>query len=507
MYYFRKGYNPSLWLLYLAVRAHKTKDLYGVDAALLTEFATLALTGARAAHTQGGPVCYDLMSCAFQPPQLTSSDDSVRSITLGGIFSTSSATHTSQFAQANVVWLPYCSSDAWMGDLNNTLVPGQEYMRVGDMFNGFPGGFRGQRIIRAALTAMTDNLDFGTTENTRLLLGGCTPGVIANLDAVASFLQVGLGFKQTMVTVSGFFDSAALLDVVPMNPHALSLANITEMTFNYVNASGLVAAPCAAAYPNETWKCVFGQYSLPFVRTPYLLAQPQYDRAQLAFNAPKPGSTPASLAYSDAFGQEMQSLVAGLPTAAQLPHSAVFSSACFQYCPSMTSHFWNMAVQPDDEPATSKAGGVLSKHKAADKAMSLQQALNLWFFQNIKSLRVVDTCTGFRCGRCITATSASGAKHTVSTRKNPARLAGPILISLFVFIVLLGCCLALATQEPRGRRFASSRGGLRQEEMPLLQRGVMPAPRPTAAGVAAYANLPPSATTTGSTDHLKAAAA
>jgi hypothetical protein len=444
-------------------------------------------------------VCYDLMSCAFQPPALTSSAGAVRFIQLGGIFSTGGPSHTSQFDEANVVWLPYCSSDAWMGDGNSTVVQGQEFMRVGNMFNGFPGGFRGQRIIKAALTAMANDLYFGATESTRLLLGGCTPGAIANLDAVSSFLQLGLGFKPSMVTVSGFFDSATLLDVIPMNPTALSMANITALTFDYVNAAGLVAPACAATYPNETWRCVFGQYALPFVRTPYLLAQPQFDRAQLAFNAPRPGSTPASLAYADTFGQDTQALIAQLPTPDQLPHSAVFSSACFTYCPSMTAHFWNVEVQHSPAPAT--AASLLDHRKVTNKPLSLQAALNLWYFEQIQNLRVVDPCTGFRCGQCTaTKTGAAAAKKAAKLGKgqgkNASSLAGPILIVLFAILVLLGCCLAMATQDPRGRRYvgrSGGGGGLRNEELPLLPRGVTAMPKKggiTSQGAAAYANLP-----------------
>ena len=452
--------------------------------------------------SQGGPVCYDLMSCAFQPPDLTSSSGAARYIQLGGIFSTGGPSHTSQFDEANVVWLPYCSSDAWMGDSNATLVPGQQFMRVGNMFNGFPGGFRGQRIIKAALTSMANDLYFGATESTRLLLGGCTPGAIANLDAVASFLQLGLGLKPAMVTVSGFFDSATLLDVIPLNPTALSMANITAMTFDYVNAAALVAPACGATYPNETWRCVFGQYALPFVRTPYLLAQPQFDRAQLAFNAPRPGSTPASLAYADTFGADTQALVDQLPTPAQLPRSGVFSSACFTYCPSMTAHFWNVEVQHSPSAAAGLTRSNLFDHrKVTNKPLSLQTALNLWFFEQVDSLRVVDTCTGFRCGQCAaTKTGAAAAKKAArqgkGQGKNASSLAGPILIVLFAILVFLGCCLAMATQDPRGRRYVgkgSGGGGLRNEELPLLPRGVTPMPKKggvTSQGAAAYANLP-----------------
>jgi hypothetical protein len=419
VYYFRKGYNPSLWLMYL----------------------------------QGGPACYDPVSCAAQPPQLVSSAGATRSIFLGGIFATG-ASKSSQFAEANVVWLPYCSSDAWLGDGNSTLVDGQTMMRVGDQFNGFPGGFRGQRIVRAALQSLVRELGFGSVESTRLLLGGCTPGVIPMLDVVADSLP-SLGVKTGMVTVQGLFDSAALVDVAPLDADSPSVANMTSLVFGYVGAEAVPSGACVAAYGQaDGWKCVFGAYALPYVRTPYLLAQPQFDRAQLSYNSPRPGSSPGGVAYAEGFQNAVQSLVQSLPAAGQT-RSAVFSSACFAYCPSLSAAFWNVDVRP--------GGGARSS--AASKPQSLASFLNAWFFENRRSLRLVDACEGWRCGAC-KASKGGGESTSAKALKSHADLAGPILICLFATLVLLGICLALASG-PQPRREAL-RNAMRQEGTPLL---------------------------------------
>ena len=90
-------------------------------------------------------------------------------------------------------------------------------------YAGFAGGFRGQRIINATLASMVKNLGFGSTDSTKLLFGGCTPGVVYNLDNVNNIIR-GLGIKQEMVTVQGIFDSAVVLDVQPLSPTTLPLA-------------------------------------------------------------------------------------------------------------------------------------------------------------------------------------------------------------------------------------------------------------------------------------------
>ena len=99
-------------------------------------------------------------------------------------------------------------------------------------YEGFPGGFRGQRILAATIKSMNKYLGFGATQSTRLLFGGCTPGVVYNLDNVNNIIR-GLGIKQEMVTVQGIFDSAVVLDVQPLSPTTLPLA---------------VRCPCAARH-------------------------------------------------------------------------------------------------------------------------------------------------------------------------------------------------------------------------------------------------------------------
>ena len=280
VFYARKGYNAALWLVWLG----------------------------------GGPSCYDAASCATQPAALTSSSKAPHSLFLSGIFSTSSLSKTISFSDANVVWVPYCSSDQWLGDVGGNQT--EATMGSPPLFQG---GFRGARIVRAVITALVAKSELGAAPSTRLLFGGCTPGAISHLDAVAAQLPG--------VNVQGLFDSAMLVDQEPLVPGRLSLANVTELVFETANASALVAPACAATYPGQLWRCAFGQYSLPFVQTPYLLAQPQFDRAQLSYNDPRPGTTNASIVYADAFQGTVVTVLASLPTAAQ-SHSAVFSAGC-----------------------------------------------------------------------------------------------------------------------------------------------------------------------------------
>ena len=105
-------------------------------------------------------------------PFFTSSTNWPTSLTLGGIFDTDR--RRNPWSGANKVYLAYCSSDAWAGD-------------VGATNSTFGFSFRGQRIIQAALTLLVSNNGLGNTLGHRLLFGGCSAGsrgAMFNLDSV-----------------------------------------------------------------------------------------------------------------------------------------------------------------------------------------------------------------------------------------------------------------------------------------------------------------------------------
>ena len=68
------------------------------------------------APTQGGPTCYDERSCTAQPAYFTGTTSAPHAVFLSGIFTSSGELRNTQFADANTIWVSYCSSDAWAGD-------------------------------------------------------------------------------------------------------------------------------------------------------------------------------------------------------------------------------------------------------------------------------------------------------------------------------------------------------------------------------------------------------
>ena len=189
-----------------------------------------------------------------------------------------------------------------------------------------------------------------------------------------------------------FFDSPLWVDVQPISSAIEPLENETQAVFAFLNATARLGTACEAAYPgDEGWKCLYGQYRLPFVQTPYLLSASQFDKYQLPYNeGVMPPYNGGALAYANAFQAEVRSVVLGLPAAGQ-SQSAVYSSACFQHCVTLGGAFWGVRV----------AGVSLSRYlnywyngAGAGYTPAMVAAVGGWSPQRIEG------CTGFGCGEC-----------------------------------------------------------------------------------------------------------
>lgn len=143
----------------------------------------------------------------------------------------------------------------------------------------FGMNFRGQRIISATLTSISESK--GLTSGADVIFGGCSAGArgaMVTLDNVASMLPTG-------VRVRGLLDSGLWLDETPLDPTAqLSLQEQTQMAQQLYVAQSVIPAGCASAYPGEEWHCIYGQYRMPFVKTSYFINSAQFDSFQMIFD-------------------------------------------------------------------------------------------------------------------------------------------------------------------------------------------------------------------------------
>ena len=242
---------------------------------------------------------------------------------VGGIFETNPK--KTPFAHANKLYLGYCSSDAWSGNAGPTP----------ETFGLF---FRGQRIVEAALKYLVVEHGLGSSSSgaQRMLFGGCSAGARGasfTLDYVPSILERA-GAAPGKVEVRGLLDSSLWINYPPYGaPVVISLMCQTQAISTFINATGRYGDACRALYPDasESWKCLFGQYRMPTLTTPYALNEAQFDSFQIDYDMG--GSNPQSpgqVAFALGFGQAMAAQVKALPTPAQTG-SGVFSSACLHH--------------------------------------------------------------------------------------------------------------------------------------------------------------------------------
>ena len=317
-------------------------------------------------YLQGGMWCYSQQTCeqrSQQTPFLVSSVGLEHSVSMSGVFDTDP--RRNPLAAANKVYVAYCSSDAWAGD-------------AGPDSNPMGWQFRGQRIVNATFHTLVEQHGLGTLPKTKVVFGGCSAGsrgAMFNLDVVTNAV-VPRG-----VEVVGLLDSPLWVDVQPFgdNPNVMPLENETQLIVPYINPSLVLDPDCVATYPgDENWKCLYGQYRLPFLKTPYLLSASQFDKYQLSYNeAASPPYTGDALTYADGFQSTVRGVLAGLPTPQQAG-SAVFSTACFKHCTSDIGDFW----------------GVKIGH------ISLKTWMAAWLTGQLPQPQLVEPCTGFGCGQC-----------------------------------------------------------------------------------------------------------
>jgi hypothetical protein len=323
---------------------------------------------------QGGMWCWDAESCsqrALNGPGQVSSASWPAVMTQGGLFDTDPSLNP--FASANKVYLAYCSSDAWVGDVSAETTQAS---------HGFSWAFRGRRILRATLDVLVSDLGLGgggasASKPHRLLLAGCSAGArgaMFNLDAVRAAAP-------PTVQVQGLLDSPEWIDVQPLDPSVVSLGDQCASALGLFNASGVLNPQCVAAQPaNSSYLCLMGQYAMLYLNTPYFLNAAQFDAFQIPYNV---GGMPslsnaADVTYCNNWQDTLLSAINPLPTASQT-NSGVFSLSCLRHCLTQGPAFWSARILNT----------------------SLATAAGSWFYEGTGSAKYFGNCQTYpRCVMC-----------------------------------------------------------------------------------------------------------
>ena len=300
--------------------------------------------------------CWSEVSCneRYQDHQYWMSSTSWSPVMAqGGIFATDGS---SPWGTANRIFVKYCSSDFWSGD-------------VGASSATYGYNFRGARIVSSVITDLLQNKGMDAPGQ-QLLFGGCSAGAIGamnNLEAVASQVP-------PTVTVRGFLDAAALLDIQPAgwpwSPDLETLQSLIQELTALV--SPVLPDYCSTAFgPGEQYKCFIGQYRMPLItKVPFFMNAPQFDEFELMYDTDNYApSTPAQLAFVEEFQTGTLALISKLPAG-----TGVFSPTCLVHCLSGQSTFTDLEV----------AG------------TNLGASLSSWYFGH-QEVHAVSPCQGWQC--------------------------------------------------------------------------------------------------------------
>jgi hypothetical protein len=318
---------------------------------------------------QGGGQCYSEETCRTRPKSLMSSRRYTPTLSKEGIFDGESV--RSSVWGATKVFVPYCSSDGWIGDAAPS-----------ELTWGYH--FRGQRNIRSALNDLISKNIINS--QTKVLFGGGSAGargMMNNVDFLAPIVQtVGA------TVIGAFLDSPYTIDIVPYNPDFVGFQNQTKEIYNRYNVQAIIPSDCASVYTDgsgDGWKCLYGQYRMPFIKTRYLIVASQYDSYQLSYNV---GREPMAGHYLD-LGADYYARTWSQQTHTQLK---LLSGSFSNHTTSSNTNFYHSwACYNHDVSETSRF------YTLTSVGVSQRDAVEALQF-NSESRTWIEECNGIFCG-------------------------------------------------------------------------------------------------------------
>ena len=267
----------------------------------------------------GGSYCWDEASCntrkSHDSSQMSSHGLPATLDIAAGIIS-DDASDNPFFSTWNKVQLPYCTSDAFSGTVEQASWSASL-------------SFLGSRVVPSVIADLKRNHGLVDSPSTTVIYSGASAGAVGmypNLDLLSSKLLPSS-------RVVGVVDSGWFLDSAPFT--AMACADPLHCAVEENLVRGLAAwnssvdADCAAHYPTgERWRCMMGHYVEPFISTPLFVFEWQFDLAQMVHDGidGNPSGSPATLQYA----QHSRTNLTKSFAAAQRHHH-FFSPACYQH--------------------------------------------------------------------------------------------------------------------------------------------------------------------------------
>ncbi|XP_017333893.1 inactive palmitoleoyl-protein carboxylesterase notum1b [Ictalurus punctatus] len=222
---------------------------------------------------------------------------------------------------ANMVFIPYCSSDVWSGASPKT--DQNDYAFMGSLII--------QEVVKELLTKGLDNAKV-------LLLAGSSAGgtgVLLNVDRVAELLK-SLGHGS--IQVRGLADSGWFLDNKQYRctdcVDTIGCAPTEAIKRGIRYWGSVVPERCRLAHTGEEWNCFFGYKVYPTLKSPVFVVQWLFDEAQLTVDNIHLTGQPVQQGqwrYIQNLGIELRNTLKDVP--------AMFAPACLSH-EIITRNYW-----------------------------------------------------------------------------------------------------------------------------------------------------------------------
>ncbi|XP_057306546.1 palmitoleoyl-protein carboxylesterase notum1a-like [Hydractinia symbiolongicarpus] len=309
------------------------------------------------------------------------------------------AKHNPQFHKANHVYVPYCSSDFWIGNTTQTTSKGVKI------------GFQGAHII---MEVIKDLLKNGLKDSSRLFFVGSSAGgigVLQNIDRIANFLKR----KKLNIDVRGMIDSSWFVDngistnCASSNVYECHPQLMFKQAASYWNA--VVDHSCGKKHV-EKHKCLFALNAIEHINTPIFVFQWIHDTAQILADNKDLELDPKKI-FSYKYKQYVKKLGETLRTSLKDINSkhGIFAASCISHTALATSE---------------------SLNKIKIEGNTLNDALYCWLANNKRNhrssapckQRLIDTCKHPHChGNCpVVRNPMTGEKIIMKTPSSGKKL-------------------------------------------------------------------------------------
>lgn len=277
---------------------------------------------------EGGAWCNDPDSCYKRSfTVLGSSKCFPKFLRLEGLLS-NQARYNPDFFDWTSVFVRYCDGASFTGDRAKPL-----------KVNNKPLYFRGHRILDAVLDELIRR---GIDQASEIILTGRSAGGLA---AIIHADYIGERFHRvTSASFRVLSDAGFFLDEPSLNG-SLIVQSVFRQLYSLHNSSTRLNRVCLGAQkPDEGWRCLFPQFSLPYVTSQIFLLNSLYDTWQIAYLSDVPcvydmkTCSSAELSYIMNFREKTLHGLHGV-----LSHSnsiGVFADSCFVHAQSVLNNLW-----------------------------------------------------------------------------------------------------------------------------------------------------------------------